>query len=305
MKATKQVDGGFRLSGVIPALITPLTETGAIDFDLFDKHVEYLSSAGVHGMFVNGTTGEGAYLTTAEKVETFRHVKQITQGRQFLCAACLQPSTELALEEIRQFEALEPDFIVVVTPYYYAASQDVIVQHYCEIAQQSPAPVIVYNIPACTHNPIALDTVFQLAEVENIAGVKDSSGNFAAFSRGVYANPKPDFAWIQGEDALDAPAFLIGANGIVTGLGNVWIDPYLAMYEAFKANNSAGLHQAQKQVNALYEIIGRVGGKVIPAIKAGATCLGRSTTRMKLPGLRLDDADIEQVRDVLGTLGVL
>jgi len=122
MTSTKQ------LHGVIPALITPLKETGSIDFVLLEKQIEYLSSAGVHGMFVNGTTGEGAYLTTAEKVEVFQVVKQLTQGRQFLCAACLQTSTELALQEIRQFEALEPDFIVAVTPYYYGASQDVIFQ---------------------------------------------------------------------------------------------------------------------------------------------------------------------------------
>ncbi len=299
MKPTTQ------LHGVIPALITPLTQTGAIDFDLFDKHVEYLSSAGVHGMFVNGTTGEGAYLTTAEKLEAFRHVKQITQGRQFLCAACLQPSTEMALQEIRQFETLEPDFIVTVTPYYYGVSQEVIFQHYADVAKHAPAPVIVYNIPSCTHNPIALDTVFKLARVDNIAGVKDSSGDFAGFSRGVYANPQPAFAWIQGEDSLDGPAFLIGADGIVTGLGNVWIDPYLAMYQACKANKPADIHQAQKQVNVLYEIIQRVGGKTIPAIKTGAMCFGRSSAYMKIPGQELGEAEVEQVKEVLARLGIL
>ena len=293
------------LEGVIPALITPLTETGALDFDLFDKQVEYLSSAGVQGLFVNGTTGEGAYLTTVEKCEAFRHVKQITQGRQFLCAACLQPSTELVLQEMRQFEALEPDFMVTVTPYYYGVSQDVIYQHYAEIAAQSPVPVIVYDIPSRTHNRIALETIMKLAQVDNIAGVKDSSGDFVAFSRGVYANTDPAFAWIQGEDCLDGPAFLIGANGIVTGLGNVWIDPYLAMYEAFKADNPDGIHQAQKQINALYEIIQCVDGKAIPAIKAGVMCFGRSSVRMKPQGLSLDAAEIGHVRETLLNLGIL
>jgi 4-hydroxy-tetrahydrodipicolinate synthase len=206
---------------------------------------------------------------------------------------------------MRQFEALEPDFIVVVAPYYYDASQDVIFQHFCEIARHAPAPVIVYNIPSRTHNPITLDTIFKLAQVENIAGVKDSSGDFAAFSRGIYVNADPAFALIQGEDYLDGPAFLIGADGIVTGLGNVWIDPYVAMYEAFKAHNSDGIHQAQKQVNALYEIIQCVGGKTIPAIKAGAACFGRDTARMKIPASGLDEAEIGQVKDTLVKLGML
>ncbi len=292
------------LHGVIPALITPLTETGAIDFDLFDKHLEYLSAAGVHGLFVNGTTGEGAYLTTAEKCEAFRHVKQVTQGRQFLCAACIQPSTELTLQEMRQFETLAPDFIVAVTPYYYGVTQEVIYRHYAEIAAQSPVPVIAYNIPSRTHNPIELDTIVKLAQVENIVGVKDSSGDFAAFSRGVYANTDPAFAWIQGEDYLDGPAFLIGADGIVTGLGNVWIEPYLAMYKASQAGNVAGIHQAQRQINALYDIVQRVGGKTIPAIKVGAMYFGRSTARMKIPGLGLDEVGIDQIGSIIAELGI-
>lgn len=292
------------LHGVIPAIITPFTETGHVDFELFDKQVEYLSSAGVQGLFVNGTTGEGAYLNSGEKRETFQHVKQITQGRQFLCAACLQPSTDMALQEIRQFEALEPDFMVTVAPYYYGVSQEAIYQHYAAIAAHSPAPVIVYNIPSRTHNPIALDTIFQLAEVENIAGVKDSSGDFATFSRGVYANTDPAFAWIQGEDYLDGPAFLVGADGIVTGLGNVWIEPYLSMYKASQAHDANGIHQAQKQINALYDIVQRVGGKTIPAIKAGALCFGRSSAHMKIPALGLNEDQIALVRNSLADSGI-
>jgi 4-hydroxy-tetrahydrodipicolinate synthase len=306
MHTSKPLEGSnLPLEGVIPAIITPLQDNGTLDVALLEKQASYLSSAGVQGLFVNGTTGEGPYLTIDEKLEAFRHVKQIAQGRQFLCAACLQPSTELVLQEIRQIEALEPDFIVVVTPYYYAASQEVIFQHYCEVAKQSPAPVIVYDIPSRTHNPIAFETRMKLSHIENIAGLKDSTGDFVTFSRGIYTDVKPGLAWIQGEDYLDGPAFLSGANGIVTGLGNVWIEPYLAMYEAFKASDSDGIHQAQKQINALYEIIQLTGGKAIPAIKAGAMCFGRSSARMKIAALSLDDAEIDRIRHSLADSGIL
>jgi 4-hydroxy-tetrahydrodipicolinate synthase len=299
MVSTKQ------LHGIIPAVITPMTQKGHIDFTLLEKQIAYLSSAGVHGMFVNGTTGEGAYLTTPEKVEIFRLAKHVTAGRQFLCAACLQPSTQAVLAEIQAFEPLEPDFIVAVTPYYYEVTQEVIIRHYRELARHSPAPVIVYNIPSRTHNPIALETLFELTHVENIVGTKDSSGDFVTFSRGVYSESYLQFAWIQGEDYLDGPAFLIGADGIVTGLGNVWIDPYLAMYEAFKANNPAGIHQAQKQINGLYEIIQTTGGKIVPSIKTGAMLLGRSTQWMRISGLSLQEYEILQVKEVLVQLGLL
>jgi len=294
-----------KLEGIIPAVITPLEENGKIDFKLLEKQVSYLSSAGVHGFMVNGTTSEGPYLTTQEKIETFKLVKKVIDGKQFLCAACLQPSTSLVLEEIRAFESLEPDFIVAVTPYYYAVPQDVILQHYRKIAQNSPAPVILYNIPGRTHNPIALESILELASVENIAGIKDSSGNFIAFTRGVYTELRDDFAWIQGEDYLDGPSLLAGASGIVTGLGNVWIEPYLEMYNETRKENTSGVHQAQKRINALYEIIRTTGGKIIPAIKAGTMLFGRSTKWMKIPGLSLNEDEIAKVREVLVKLGLL
>jgi 4-hydroxy-tetrahydrodipicolinate synthase len=294
-----------RLEGVIPALITPLSEHGKIDFPLLEKQVSYLSSAGVQGFFVNGTTAEGPYLTTVEKLEVFRSVKAVTQGQQFLCLACIQPSTAQVLEEMWAFQTPEPDFIVAVTPYYYAVSQEVIVQHYKEIARHSPAPVILYTIPACTHNPLTLESILELSLVENIVGVKDSSGDFIPFMRGVYTELSRDFAWIQGEDYLDGPSLLIGAKGIVTGLGNVWIDPYLDVYRAAKQGDTTGVHNAQKRINALYQILRINGSQNISAIKAGAALLGRSTSWMKIPALTLPEEYRAKVKAVLGELGLL
>jgi 4-hydroxy-tetrahydrodipicolinate synthase len=113
------------------------------------------------------------------------------------------------------------------------------------------------------------------------------------------------FAWIQGEDLLDGPALSIGAHGIVTGLGNVWIDPYLAMYEAFEANDSVGIHQAQQQINTLYEIIQCTGGDSIPPIKAGTMLLGRGTVQTKIPSLTLKTSEVDKVKNVLVKLGLL
>lgn len=294
-----------KLEGIIPALITPLKENGKIDFKLLEKQVSYLSSAGVHGLFVNGTTSEGPYLTTQEKIEVFKLVKEVTEGRQFLCAACIQPSTPLVVEEIRAFENLEPDFIVAATPYYYPVPQEVIVSHYTEIAQNSTVPVILYNIPQHTHNPIILESIVKLALIENIAGIKDSSGDFIYFTRGVYTALQNNFVWIQGEDYLDGLSLLLGAKGLVTGLGNVWIEPYLALYQEARKENIAGVHNVQKSINRLYEIITTIDGKAIPAIKAGAMLLGRSTKWLKVSGLTLSEDEIARVKKVLVELELL
>ena len=293
-----------RLEGVIPALILPVNEKGKIDFKLLEKQATYLISAGVNGLFINGTTGEGAWLTTDEKVEAFKVAKEISEGKVFLCAACIQPSTEIVINEIKAFEKLEPDYIVAVTPYYYSVSQNVIIEHFKKIAQYSSIPLIIYNIPQCTHNKIELSTILKLAQEENIAGVKDSSGDFISFTRGVYTSVPESFSWIQGEDYLDGPAFNCGANGIVTGLGNVWIEPYIKMFQAAKARNNSRVNEIQKEINNLYELIQITGGKVIPAIKAAVTLLGRSAKWMKMLSLTLGDEDIEKVKKVIIKLGL-
>lgn len=297
--------GKKKLEGIIPALILPVNEKGKINFILLEKQITYLILAGVNGLFINGTTGEGAWLTTDEKVEAFKVVKEISEGKVFLCAACIQPSTEMVINEIKAFEKLEPDYIVAVTPYYYSVSQNVIIEHFKKIAQYSSIPLIIYNIPQCTHNEIELSTVLRLAQEENIAGVKDSSGDFISFTRGVYTSVPESFSWIQGEDYLDGPAFNCGANGIVTGLGNVFIEPYIQMYKEAKKGNATKVNEMQIKINELYEIIQVSGGKVIPAIKTGVALLGRSTNWMKISSQTLSKQEVEKVKIVLRNLNLI
>lgn len=297
--------GKKKLEGVIPALILPFKKSGDINFELLEKQVSYLVSSGINGLFVNGTTGEGAWLTMEEKEQVFKSVKEISKGKVFLCAACLQPSTEMVINEIRAFEKYEPDYIVAVTPYYYSVPQEVIMEHFKKIAHYSSVPLIIYNIPQCTHNKMELITILELAKEENIAGIKDSSGDFISFARGVYTPVPESFSWIQGEDYLDGSALNCGANGMVTGLGNVFIEPYVRMYEEAKKENYQEVNEIQKRINELYEIIQLTGGKVIPAIKSGVALLGRSTKWMKMFSLTLGKEDIEKVKRIIIKLSLL
>ena len=294
-----------KLEGVTPALILPFKKNGKIDFELLGKQVSYLIFSGINGLFVNGTTGEGAWLTMEEKVQVFKSVKEINKGKVFLCAACLQPTTELVISEIKIYEKYKPDYIVAVTPYYYSVSQDIIIEHFKKIAHCSSVPLILYNIPQCTHNKIELSMVLRLAQEENIAGVKDSSGDFISFTRGIYSPVPETFAWIQGEDYLDGPAFNCGANGIVTGLGNVFIEPYIQMYKEAKKGNYQKVNEMQKKINKLYEIIQVIRGKVIPAIKVGTALLGRSSKWMKIISMSLNNNEVRKIEKILIDLNLL
>ena len=294
-----------KLEGVIPALILPFKKNGKINFELLEKQVSYLVSSGINGLFVNGTTGEGAWLTMEEKEQVFKSVHEINRGKVFLCAACLQPTTELVMSEIKIYEKYEPDYLVAVTPYYYSVSQDVIIEHFKKIARFSSVPLIIYNIPQCTHNKIQLSTILKLAKEKNIAGVKDSSGDFISFTRGIYTPVPEKFSWIQGEDYLDGPSFHIGADGVVTGLGNVFIEPYVQMYKEAKKGNYQKVNKTQKKINKLYEIIQITGGKVIPAIKVGTALLGRSSKWMKMLSMSLNDDEVEKIEKILIELNLI
>lgn len=294
-----------KLKGVIPAIIVPLAKDGQIDRDSLIKQTDYLSSAGVHGFFINGTTGEGPWLSIEEKKKVYQIVKQTKKKHQFLCAACIRPSTEMVLKEIEIFSDLKPDYIVAVTPYYYSVSQDDILYHFTKIAKESPVPVIVYHIPQNANNNIALTTVLELANIENIAGVKDSSGNFVNFSRGCLSQVPSHFSWIQGEDYLDAAAMNIGADGMVTGLGNVYIEPYIEMYQAALSNDLKKVNNMQEKINSIYEIIQVTDIKVIPSIKGALSLIGRSDKWMKMVSKTLSNKEINKVKEILKNMGLL
>jgi 4-hydroxy-tetrahydrodipicolinate synthase len=287
-----------QLQGVIPAIITPMNERGEIDYGLLERQAAYLSEGGVHGFFIGGTTAEGAYLSTEEKAEVFKVVRSITAGRQFLCAAYIQPFTVAVLEQMRALEATEPDYVVAVTPYYLAMRQEDILEHYRTIAAAAPSPLIVYNIPGNTHNLIDLETVRELAEEKNVVGIKDSTGDFIGFSRGVLGKNPDGFVWIQGEDYLDGPSLMIGCHGIVTGLGNARIEPYVQIYRAAREGDWQTVKKLQARINELYAII-RLCGNSIAAAKAAAELAGRGSRWMRQKTQSLSDEQMREAARIL------
>ena len=286
------------LKGVIPAIITSMDETGRVEYDLLEKQAAYLSDAGVHGFFIGGTTGEGAYLSTDEKREIFRVVRDVTQGRQLMCAAYIRSSTCMVLEEMKALETTEPDFIVAVTPYYMEMRQQDLVEHFEIIAREASAPLVLYNIPGNTHNPMKLETILGLSHEENIAGIKDSSGDFMQFSRGLLGDTPNGFSWIQGEDYLDAASLMLGCDGVVSGLCNARIEPYVEMWEAAQKRDWETMRSCQARINRLYDII-RLCDTPIASIKAAVEISGRGSRWMRHLSQSLTDHQIHAIEEIL------
>lgn len=292
------------INGIIPAVMTPLADDGSIDMQALEKQMVYLTEAGVHGLFIGGTTSEGPFLTPDERKEVFKLAKEIAGGRIPLYVVILRPHTDKVIEELMDFMDLQPDFAAAVTPFYYGVSQSTIVEHYTRIAEASPIPVLLYNIPQNTHNAIGVDTVLELAKHPNIVGVKDSSGNFIDFTRGILSTTSDQFAWIQGEDRIDGPSFLLGAPALVTGLGNVRIEPYIRMYDAAQRGDTEAVLAEQRIINAMARIIPAADGAVIPSIKMAASLFGRGSARMRIAADTLPDTLKPTLQKILKEAGV-
>lgn len=293
------------IHGVIPALILCNDTEGNISEENLERQLRYLLDGGIHGIFLNGTTGEGAVLTTEEKVRILRHARGLIADRIPIYAVCQRPSTTAVVEEIKAMAQEGASCVAAVTPYYYTGGQDLLMAHFTRIADESPLPLMLYNIPQNTHFPIAPETVVALSRHPNIVGIKDSSGNFAAFHRMFISTDASGFTCVQGNDPLDAASFAVGVRGIVTGLGNVRVEPYVEMYRAAVDGDRAKLAVFQKRIYEMARIAEVVGGKTIPAIKAAVELLGRARRAMKIEGLTLSESEVGAVKKVLEEAGVL
>ena len=289
--------------GIVNAILTPFKEDGNIDIQLLEKQTLFLTNGGLDGLFVNGSTGEGLLLTLEEKYETLSCIKEITQGKVDLYACCIQPTTHQVIKDLEKIQALEPDYIVAVPPLYYTGDQDMIYIHFKEIAAASAIPLVLYNFPQMTNNPLYLEIVIKLAELDNVIGVKDSSGDFLSFVQGAKSHSSNEFCWMQGDDLLHASSLLAGAASLVTGLGNVSIKDHVALYKAFLKNDHDTMWFHQKKLNKLYRLITTIG-KGVPVIKAATAILGRSTFSMKDSWLNLTKTEIKKVESILAEIGI-
>lgn len=287
------------LHGVLSALYTPLDEAGRVVPDMLGKQVEYLTESGVDGLFLLGTTAEGAFLRPEDKRFIYRTVTERIVSNTRLCVALLQPTTDGVLREMDSYGEDVPDYFVAVTPYYGGVDQDVIIRHYTEIADRSPVPVLLYDIPSRTANRIATETLKELRKHPNIAGIKDSSGDFVGFSRFLLGPRTDGFRWIQGHDALDAAALLHGADGIVSGLSNIRVTPFREVVRAAREGSIDEAISWQRVINMMFEIVDACNDDPNRAIKAAVTSSGRGTPYAAIRSQSATGEDVSVAGEVL------
>ncbi|MEM9326889.1 MAG: dihydrodipicolinate synthase family protein [Bacteroidota bacterium] len=291
--------------GVVNAILTPFDDAGKIDQAMLEKLTQFLVDGGLHGLFVNGSTGEGLVLSEDEKYENLSIIRSVAGNKIDLYGCCIRPSTHQVIADMERIAELNPEYVVAVPPLYYPADQEMITKHFVEIAAAAPAPLVLYNIPQVVNKTVLLETLAKLSVHPNIIGVKDSSGDFQAFVQGASMHASGEFCWMQGDDLLHSSSLQAGAEALVTGLGNVSIAANVGVYEAFMKGDEQAMWSHQKTLNAAYRLVTVLPGKGVPVIKAASALLGRSTFRMKDDWLNLTSNEVKIVEGVMKELGLI
>lgn len=224
-----------QLGTILTAMITPFDAAGELDIAQAQRLARWLVDRGNDGLVVAGSTGEGQTLDAAERVALWRAVKEAVGNRAVVVANAGTNSTRESLSAVRQAQEAGADAILAVVPYYNKPTQSGMIAHFGAIAQATPLPVVVYNIPGRTAANILPDTLFELASRHsNLAGVKESSGDLKQIGTIVRDRPKTFVVW-AGDDHLFLPCLALGADGVVGVASHLCSQEYRRMLQAFRA----------------------------------------------------------------------
>jgi 4-hydroxy-tetrahydrodipicolinate synthase len=244
-----------KLSGVIPPMITPLTKSGEIDIAGLERLVNHMLDGSVSGIFALGSSGEGPWLTADQQTTVIKEVVRSVNGSVPVLAGALEPSTSRTQEAISRHADAGADMVVITSPYYFPSDASVQIKHIETLVKSSPIPVMLYNIPPTTHNPIAPETVKQIMQLDNLVGIKDSAGDWDNFLKLlIYRSDRPEFVVFQGAELLAARSMEAGADGIVAGLGNIVPSYFVKIIKAVQSGEPADAHAIQKRIDELWTL---------------------------------------------------
>ncbi len=267
--------------GVGVALVTPFTENGAIDFAAVAKIVDNLVEGGVDYILVLGTTGETPTLTSDERKALIRFVRERVAGRTHLMVGVGGNCTRDVVATLRSWDLSGYDAVLSVNPYYNKPNQEGLYQHFKAIAEASPLPIMLYNIPGRTGVNMAPATIARLAnDFSNIIGVKEASGNLKQMEE-VKALTPNNFLLISGDDGLTVEVIKRGGVGVISVLANVYPAETV---EFVRLALDGEVEKAAEKLNNLDNIISALFEEGNPVgVKTALHVKGVCSNTMRLP----------------------
>ncbi len=299
--------------GVVPPILTPFTAEGEVDVASLERLALHLVDSGVHGLFVLGSTGEVAYLTDAQRALVVRTVVAAVAGRVPVMAGAIDLTQARVVEQCRAMAAAGADAVVVTAPLYAINDAAEVEAHFRAIAAAVDVPVFAYDVPVRVHSKVPADLLVRLGVDGVLAGVKDSSGDDVGFRRLVAANKAAGspLALFTGHEVVVDGMLLLGADGVVPGLGNVDAAGYVRLWDLAAEGRWAEARAEQDRLTELFEIVfqprGRSGDAAgVGAFKAAVEHQGLIATRtMAAPVQGLEGEVVERIGAIVRAAGLV
>ncbi len=289
------------LNGTATAMITPFGKDGKVNFDAFGKMIDFQIENGTDALVILGTTGEPATMSEEEKTEVMNFSVKKIAGRAKIVFGSGSNCTAHAVRASKQAEKLGADGLLVVTPYYNKCTQNGLYEYYKTIADSVNIPIICYNVPPRTGVNILPATMKRIAEIENVAGIKEACGNMeqivttARMIRG-----KCDL--YSGDDHLNLPILAVGGAGLISVASNILPKETKQMYEFVKAGDLAAANAIQDK---MLPVIDNLFTEVNPiCAKAAADMIGLDGGAPRAPLTVIEPAHADALRRALKEFGL-
>ena len=235
------------LIGTGTALITPFNNDHSIDFDALSRIIEQQIAGGTNYFVMLGTTGESATLSNEEKRAVVSHIKKVNAGRLPLVLGVGGNNTSDVVEQLKSLDTDGLTAILSVSPYYNKPNQQGIIYHYTEVANASPLPVILYNVPGRTGSNMTASTQLELAKHPNIVATKEASGNMEQVMS-ILKDKPADFLVISGDDALTFPILACGGSGVISVINHIFPRTFSGMVKSALQGDIIAARAAHERV---------------------------------------------------------
>jgi len=286
-----------KIKGTGVALVTPFNNDKSVDYKGLENLLNHVIDGGIDYLVLMGTTGESVTLSTIEKVAVVEFCKKINNRRIPIVLGIGGNNTIQVVDEIKSANLNGIDAILSVSPAYNKPSQEGIYQHYKMISENSPLPIILYNVPGRTASNMASETTLRLAhDFENIVAVKEASGDMDQIMK-IIKNKPSDFVVISGDDGLTLPMIHMGAEGVISVIGQSHPKEYSDMVSYGLSGNKEIANQLHNKLYDFYIPLYAEGNPV--GVKACLELLGICKSQVRLPLIEASDAIKNELKSLI------
>jgi 4-hydroxy-2-oxoglutarate aldolase len=293
----------LRFNGVLPPVTTPFNVGGDVDYGALSANIARYNDTGLKGYVPLGSNGEAIHLSAVERKQVIETVKLTATSDHTVVAGVNELFTRSAIEAARAAADSGADAVLVITPYFYKSSmtQERLVRHFIEVADNSPVPVLLYNVPQNTGVVLESATIALLAAHQNIVGAKDSAGNMGAISETIRLAPE-GFSVMVGNGGIVYPSVTMGATGAILGVACAAPKACVELYEAAKSGDHGRARDLQNRIAPLSQIV--TAGLSVPGLKAAMDIIGFAGGIPRSPLTLVSNEEREKIREVIRRTGL-